>query len=179
MVSPSLMSSSPEEGPQLARGPRDGLTLIEVVFAVGLLAIFLLGLFSTLAMSMKSDALMREHQAASNAALRQLDAIVAIPNFPTIQVSAGTTPVPAYAFHATFGENGTLTLPAMATLDVPLNADDTGTPSDESQMAGRVVVVADPDADGSTGLVEVRVTVAWRGADNRLARVDVISRRAQ
>lgn len=171
----------------VAGGARGGLTLIEVVFAVGLLAIFLLGMFSTLATAMKSDALTREHQAASDAAMRQLDLVVSIPNFPTIQRSVGTTPVPAYAFEATYGPpragtppKGTLTLPALATADVPLNADDAGTAgADESTWAGRVVVVTDPDGDGSTDLVEVRVTVAWRAADNRPARVDVVSRRAQ
>lgn len=178
-VSVAPASVSPPPSVRTAGRLRAGLTLIEVVFAIGILAIFLLGLFSTLAMAMKSDALTREHQAASNAALRQLDAIVSIPSFGAIQRSTGAAPVPAYAFHATYGDGAQFALRAVATPDVPLNTDDAGTAADESTMAGRVVVVTDPAADGSAGLIEVRVTVAWLAADNRPARVDVVSRRAE
>ncbi|MCO5168086.1 MAG: hypothetical protein M9894_17215 [Planctomycetes bacterium] len=119
----------------------------------------------------QAEALAREHQAASETAGRQLDLLLARPDFEGLLG-------PPLAFHVHHPTRSG-TLPPAASEFFPLAANDPATPADESDMAGRVVTRRDPDGDGSTGLIEVRVTVAWRALDRSDQRVDLVTRRAR
>lgn len=148
---------------------RAALTLVEIMFALGILAILALSVFGTLAYAQRAETVAREHEAASDALVREVDLLLARPDFDAI---AGTTaPFPVT------NPSGVGALPPSGLL--PPLADDPGTPEDESAMAGRVEVVRDPDADGSANLLELRGIVAWRSGDGTDQRVDLVTRRAR
>ena len=56
-----------------SRDARAGLTLLEVVFATAVLALILLGVFSSMAHAMRLDAVAQEREAASRQALQMID----------------------------------------------------------------------------------------------------------
>lgn len=174
---------------------RRDFSLVEVVIATGMLAVFLLGLTSALQLGQQSATLAREQQAALEAANRQLDLITSAGDVDQILRVAGTggggaKDVGEYAFAVPYGE-GALS-PASAAY-LPLNPDAAGTAGDESQLPGHVRVIEDVDGDGVIGgdedldgdgsvdYLEVRVVVAWRsaalgGADQSLELVSRVVR---
>lgn len=169
-----------------ARTPssRAGLTLIEITVALAVLSVMVLGLFSALSSSMAIEAATREHQAASEAAMREMDLQMSVPNINLVtalqanpkefhvQVKTGKTDAA-----------GALVVTNLPAAEVPINADDVATAADESAMAGRVEVNSDPDGDGQVNLVEITVSVKWRTVKGgpqvggRDARIDVRSMR--
>lgn len=147
------------------------MTLMEVMVAVGVFAGLALAVFSALHFAARAEVLAREHLAASETASTELDLLLARPDFEAI---AGLSRTFAVAQPAGGG-----TLPAASDAFFPRATDDASTPEDESDMAGHLSTTRDPDADGSAGLLEVRVTVAWRSADGSDQRLDLVTRRAR
>lgn len=146
--------------------PRAGFTIIEVAVALALLAAVLVGVFSVLSVSLRADTAAREHRAASDAAFTQLELRLADDFDAVVRAPAQGFPVRVQAGH---GE--THLTPAPTTFFDP--------EEDDPACAGHVRVVSDPDGSGSSNLLEVRVTVAWRSHDGTDRRVDVVSRRAR
>lgn len=138
---------------------RRGFTLLEVVLALGVLSVLLIGLFSCLASSMRVDGLTREHQAASEAAAGQLDVYLTDPAL-TFQDAEAYFDVPSKVGGAV------LAPPA------PLP------PGWTQARAGRVELRLNPDGLGSD-LLRVSVSVAWRAADGTAQRVDLVSLRTR
>lgn len=153
----------------MSRGPAStaGLTLVEVTFAMAVLALVLVGVFSTVSVAQRATTYTKERQAASESAFEQLDLMMATPF--NAMVDGG--------FHVTLDTGrGTTTnmRPAAPTFFSP-GADDTS-------MAGHIRIVplaaGDPQGDGTSDLAEVRITVAWRAADDTNQRLDVVTRRS-
>lgn len=159
-----------------SRDRRDGLTLIECVVAVGVLATMLAGLFAAMAHAMRADVLAREYAAASRAAFAQLDLLMT-------QSFSGVVASSERGFHVPFstgssGSNTEVNLPPASAGQLSPHPDVAATTTqDESQMAGRFTVVQDPDGNGSDELAEIRVTIRWRGADGRDQQVEAVGRR--
>ena len=156
-------------------GRRDGLTLLEVVFAVVVLSVVLLGVFSAMNSAQRADVLTRERQAASEKASEMLDTLL-----------SGEVPA-AGAF---------LAIP----FEVPFNTGRAGArpnltpaepfPTDAWTWAGAPVpspvtqagiavarVGVDMTNDGgidanNANLMEVRVVVAWRSAAWQVGQSD-------
>lgn len=154
---------------------RDGLTLVEIVIAVAILSVFLVGMFATMASAQRADVLTRERTAASEAAFTMLDTIMTsdfdLMSNRTLTFNvefdtgrAGTQPflAPAASFPTdvwtSWGQTAPTTFPT----------------------AGVVVTRTGVDGDaGNTDLMEVRVMVAWRAFDGTDQRLDVTSRRVR
>lgn len=177
-------------GRQRSARTRTGLTLVEVAVAVALLAILLLGLFATLRASRQVGVVSHEHQAASEAAFRQLDLIMSTPLLDDVLREPGGGDVAAYAFHVRY--KGTNLQPADPSY-LPHNPDNPATPGlNEATMAGHVRVVEldadgdsapdDYDGDGKADYLEVQVVVAWRsagGGSTPFQKLDIVSRRVR
>lgn len=153
--------------PRAARGA--GLTLIEVAFALGLVVVILGAVFASLASSMQVGVLTREHQAASEAASRQLDSFLTDPNLAFADAST---------YFDVEGKTGT---PGAAPLFRPQSP---LPPGWTEARAGRVQVDVDPTGFGGAGglgpdCVAITVSVAWRASDGRDARVDLVALRAR
>ncbi len=161
------MSSKRRRG----RGRRAAVSLLEVMVAVGVFAGLALAVFSALHYAGRAEVLAREHLAASEAAGRELDLLMARPDFDAIAGVARAFAVPQ--------PSGVGTLPPASAGYFPRATDDASTPEDEAEMAGHLSTTLDPDGDGSARLLEVRVTVAWRSADGSDQRVDLVTRRAR
>lgn len=146
-----------------ARGSsRAGLTLIEITISFGILMVLLTGVFAAMASSMRAEVLTREHQAASETALLQLDTVMSNPTLAFVDAES--------AFDVQFksGRAGAAPTDTLLSPQDPL-------PADYAQnRTGRIVTrLINPT------LLEVRVSVAWRGADNRPARLDLMSMRSR
>ena len=164
-----------------------GLSLIEVVVAVAMLGLFMLGSTATLANAQRAEGFTREHQHASEAAYRQLDLIMSTPSIDGIATGQRNgSDIATLAFHVAY--QGANLIPADAAF-VPPNPEAGG---GESTMAGHVRVVEldldgdgavdDYDLDGRADIVEVRVVVAWRegnGGSSPNRRVDIAARRTR
>lgn len=170
------VGGAPVDGQRDERG-RDGLTLVEIVVAIAVLSVLVLGMFQTLNSAQRYDMLAREHQAASEAAFRELDFLMAYPTFDSI---ADITS----AFHVAYkSSGGEVNMSPAPSSYFPLNTDNASTTSiDESLMAGHITTVRNPSI-GSTALgddiIQVNITVAWRGADGGSQRVDLVTMRAR
>lgn len=145
-----------------------GLTLLEVAFALGLVVVILGAVFGSLASTLNVGVLTREHQAASEAASRQLDSFLTDPNL-------------AFADATTwFDVEGKTGTPGAAPLFKPQSP---LPPGWTEPRAGRVQVDVDPTGFGPGGLgpdcVAITVSVAWRASDGRNARVDLVALRAR
>ncbi len=120
------------------------MTLIEVIIALGLLVVILLALAGALNSAQTAVSLTTERQAVSHEAFRRLDLVLATPYDDVVALWDDAT------FDVTHSEVGAAFLPSVA-----LAA--TG-----ATKAGRVQITVDPGGDGSTDLMEARVTVDWR-----------------
>lgn len=152
------------------RRPRpqgQGLTLIEVVIATGILSIFVLGMFSALTSAQRADVLTREHAAASEACFSMLDAVLggAVPD------SSGAVEVP-FAVDVKTTAGARPLVPASPYPDDPWTFLGRTAPTTVSQPGIAVARIVEGE-----DLMEVRVTVAWRAADNTNQRLEVVSRR--
>jgi Tfp pilus assembly protein PilV len=167
--------------PVKSRQGRRGLTLVEVVFASGVLSIIMLGVFSALSSAQRADMITRERQAVSEKAAEMLDAMLAYDAPP-----AGTGV--AVAFDVTLDLAGTIKLkPApddatvAATWAWSLDPSAPSTPTMGGVAAVRAGVDTRPgsnDAAGNTDLLEARVVFAWHPADGQgVQRVELVSRR--
>jgi Tfp pilus assembly protein PilV len=137
---------------------RRTLSLLEVVFALAVLAVALLGLAATLGATQHTVSSTTEHQAASREAFRHLDLVMATPFGSTADVWDGATfPVEG---------PGGVDLPASSSLQAK-----------GMTRAGRVDISVDPDGDGSTSLLEARVTVSWKDVTGLDRCVEVVCRR--
>lgn len=162
-------------------GGRRGLTLVEVAIASAVLAVLLLGLFTSMAHAMRMDALAREREAATRHALQELDDHV-----NSVTTSAGTGGFDDLAdgftrsFHVPFesGSGAVTNLPPARTSPNP------------SGMAGYLEVTSDLDDDGdvtdergyyssASNLVQARASVRWRGVDGLDQEVVLISWKAR
>lgn len=146
---------------------RAGLTLVEIVMAVGLFSLLVLGLFSSMTTAMKVEAMTREHQAASEAATRQLDLFMTDPAL----AFADTTTYFDVQFKTDKDQTGTPTVSLLRPSN-PLPTGWTGT------RPGRVLVDLDPDGMGDN-MVRITVTVAWRSADGNNMQVSMVSLRTR
>jgi type II secretory pathway pseudopilin PulG len=161
------------------RDARAALTLLEVVVAIGVLSIVLLGVFSAMSSAQRSDTLTRERAAASEEAFKMLDSLLAgeVPDLagPNVAVpfdvpfnSSRLVPADPYPTDpwTWVGETppSSVTMAGIAVARVGVDMlDDDGT---------------DPENDD---LMEVRVTVAWRSAAWQVGqadqRIDIVGRR--
>lgn len=150
----------------IRRRRRRGFTLVEIVVAMALMAVLLLGLSVTLVHSQQSEVWSREHQAVSEAAFTQLDLVRSTP-FATISTNGGAD-VAAYAFNVRY--QGSTLRPADAAFEA-LNA------APNAAMPGHVRVIdrGDYDGDGTQDLYEIQVVVAWRSAKLGNQRVRISS----
>ena len=154
-------------------GSRAGMTLIEVVTALAVLAVLLTGLFATLAAAQRTEVATREYQAASAAVYQRLEVVASHRSF-----SDTLTTWNGAAFHVPYHDD--LPLPPAAT---PLNA------GADAEKAGRIEIVEvdvdgdgapdDFDGDGSADLIEIRVVAAWRSVDGSDRRVEALVRRSR
>lgn len=150
-----------------------GLTIVEIVLALGVLSIFLTGVFAAMLHAQRADVLTRERAAASEACFRELDRVLSNPSYATVVNIVDTFDVRYDTGRSAAGE------PVSASLGPadPYPADLQPRPS--ATHAGTVVTVQDPDGDGSNDVLEVRASVAWRAADGSNQRVDAVARRVQ
>jgi type II secretory pathway pseudopilin PulG len=135
------------------------MTLIEVVIALGLLVVMLLGVAATLRSSQVSVALTTEHQAASREAFSQLDLVLATPFSSVLTLWDDAT------FDVTSPSTGAALPPAVSLGAV--------------REVGRIDVSVDPDSDGSSDLLEVRVTINWRDMLGNDRSLEAIGRKAE
>jgi type II secretory pathway pseudopilin PulG len=140
---------------------------VEIVFALAVMIMLLTGLFASMLHSQKTDVLTRERAAASEACFAAMDAFLANP--AAIGNGTATFDVSYDSGRSSAGLPVVYTLRPALTYPVARPVGSTG--------AGTVTIINNPDANGNTGLVEVRVTVAWRAADNTDARVDAVARK--
>lgn len=144
---------------------RAGLSLVEIVMATGVFSLLVTGIFGAMGASMKVEAMTREHQAASEAATRQLDLFM-------------TDPALAFANSTTYFDVQLKTDKVEAATrnllrpSVPLPTGWTGT------QPGRVLVELNPNGLGDN-LVRITTTVSWRSADGNNMQVSMISMRAR
>lgn len=160
----------------LAPGGRGGLTLIEVVIAAGVLSLIILGMFSAMNAAQRADVLTRERAAASEACHAMLDSML-----------TGPVPIAGEAVEVTFPVmyetgNGSVALrPATPYPSDPWTF--IGEPQPTMTMAGvavaRVGVNIGTTNEANDDLMEVRVMVAWRAADETDQRVEAVSRRTR
>lgn len=157
---------------------RDGLTLVEIVMAVALLSIFLLGMFTTLANAQRADMLTRERAAASEAAFTMLDTVLT----SDFDLMSNRT----LAFNVEFdtGQSGTqpfLTRAKTYPTDIWTELGQTA-PTSITTAGVAVTQTAVEDFTGDTGnsdLMEIRIMVAWRACDGSDQRIDVTTRRVR
>lgn len=158
---------------EAARAGERGLTLIEVVFASAILSVLLLGLFSSMAHAMRMDALSREREAATRAAMQELDDRVMAVSTDTA-FDALVTPTPLdVSFHVALDTgNGQVNLTPAQTS--PANAS-------PSTQVGRLTVteLTEGTYDGVVHLIQARAVVRWRGSDGRDAEVILVSRKVR
>lgn len=148
---------------------RAGLTLVEIMFALALMVILIAGLFGSMGYSQKTDILTRERAAASEACFAAMDAFLASPAV----TSAGTA-----TFEVSYDSGRSVSgLPVVYRLQ-PAFTYPVARPVG-STGAGTVTIIENPEANGNVALLEIRVTVAWRAADNTDARVDAVARKVQ
>jgi type II secretory pathway pseudopilin PulG len=148
---------------------REALTLVEILFALAVLSILLLGVFATLATAQKASIMARERAAASESCFRQLDLVLANPTFDAVADTSGV-----FEVEYDTGRGGVHL--AAAADPYPTELESVRPPASHDKP-GTVVTVRDPDGDGSAGVLEVRVTVAWRSVDNTNQRLDAVARR--
>lgn len=155
----------------MTRASSAGLTVVEVTVALAVLTMLLVGVFGAMSVAMRADIAAREHRAASDAAFAQLERRLAEPDFEAVATEG------ADGFHVTLDVAGQGSRPKLA--PAARTFFDPG--PDEATMAGHVRVVRNPDRETppSDGLIEIRVTVAWRSHDGSDRRVDVASRRSR
>lgn len=151
---------------------RAALTLVEVAVSLGVFSILVLGLMAAMSAGLGHAHVTREHQAASEAAQTELDLAMAQ---PYDAISNIQKPFPVRYALGTVDVNGipitALVKPARSTF-YPVDAS-------APTFAGHVTSVRDPDANGSVDLLELRVVVAFRGADDTDYRVDLVARRTR
>lgn len=152
---------------------QDGLTLVEVVMSVGVLSVILLGMFSAMASAQRTDALTRERAAASEAAFNMLDAVLSGP-----VPAAGEFVELPFNVEVDTGKAGTLPVlrPANPFPTSPWTFIGQPAPSPVMQ-AGIAVARVGVDDGNDVDLMEVRVLVAWRAADDTNQRIELVSRR--
>lgn len=161
-----------------ARSAREGLTLVEIIMAVGVLSIFLVGMFATMASAQRADVLTRERAAASEAAYTMLDTIMTSDfdavsdrtlafnvEFDTGRAGGQPFLTPAQSFPTDIWTAMGQTAPtSFATAGVAVT------------RAGVEDFASDTE---NPDLMEIRVMVAWRAADGSDQRIDVTSRRTR
>ena len=150
-----------------------GLTLVEVVIASAILSVLLLGLFSSMAHAMRMDALSREREAATRAALQEIDdRVMAVSTAADFDALVTPTPLDV-AFHVAIDTgNGQVNLsPAQSN---PANAS-------PSTQVGRLTVttLAEGTYDSVVHLIQARAIVRWRGVDGRDSEVILVSRKVR
>lgn len=156
-------------------GARDGLTLVEIVMAVAVLSIFLVGMFATLANAQLADVLTRERAAASEAAFTMLDTVMT----SDFDLMANRS----LAFDVEFDTGRSGAQPRLAparTFPTDVWTSMGQTPPATITTPGVVVTRTGVDGDpGNADLMEVRVMVAWRASDGTDQRIDVTTRRVR
>lgn len=141
---------------------RSGLTLLEVVFAAAILSVLLLGVFTSLAHAMRSEALTREREAATRRALLELDdrtaAVITPANFDAAFVD--TRLDEGFDVEVDAGDGTRVSLPLARR-------------PNENGRVGQITATELPEGtyDGRAHLVELRAVVRWRGVDGRDAEV--------
>lgn len=180
-----MIALAAPEGPRA----RAALSLVEIVFATSLLVILLAGLFATVGSSRTAEAMVRERQAASEAAITKLDELTSV-GFDALEVGANQAD---RAFHAPYkGPTGAVAnlLPPRSTAPgVVASRDLNGTDSsgvDRSAMVGHVSISKPSDVpadrDGgaeSVDIVDISVYVVWTSIDGSVQRLGVSTRRAR
>lgn len=149
------------------RGRRTAFSLVEVTVALGVLSILFAGLIGAILTSASHATAVREHQAASQAALARLDQEM------TAEYSAFTGSFPVFVTTGRTNAAGTALRAQLTPAPSAFFPQDAANPTN----AGHVTRTLNPDGNTGTDLMEVRVTVAWRSAAGGNARVDVVSRR--
>ena len=150
-----------------AASSRSGLTLVEIMFALGVMIILITGLFASMGHSQKTDVLTRERAAASEACFAAMDAFLAN---PAVTGSGTATFEVSYdSGRSSAGLPVVIRLKPAFTYPVTRPVGSTG--------AGTITTISNPEANGNVALLEIRVTVAWRAADNTDARIDAVARK--
>ncbi len=161
---------------------RDGLTLVETIVATSLLAVLLLGTYSTLGVSQKTAVLTRERNAATEVAFRQLDDMMSL-NFDEVAALGHREFTAEYDTGQADGAGVAMSVPLRVARPYPFTRP-TGA---NAAFPGQVTITQDPPIDGTNpglgtcgpDVLELRVTVAWRCADGSNARVDAVTRRVR
>jgi prepilin-type N-terminal cleavage/methylation domain-containing protein len=155
-----------------------GLSLVEVVVAVGVLSIILLGLMASFASAQRADLLTREHQAASEAAFKQMDTLLMNPNFDAVPTKGH--------FHVQFkSTGGAVNLKPAETppagYEVPVDGSGDATLETGHYTALQMTATNGFSGDQLLGAdcMQLSVTVAWRGADGSDQRVDLVTMRVR
>lgn len=148
-------------------GRTAAFSLVEVTVALGVLAMIFAGLIGSILTAERHSVAVREHQAASHAALARLDQEMAT------DFTAFTGSFPVFITTGRLDASGT---PMRARLMPAPNAFFPGDAANPTN-AGHVTRTLNPEGNTGPDLMEIRVTVAWRCADGTSARVDVVGRR--
>lgn len=171
-----------------ARRDESGMTLIEVVVATAVLATLLAGVFGCMAHAMRADVLAREYAAASRAAYAVIDRLAAEDyDVATAEAANGFDVLyPTGQFDGAGVPIEIALSPARVNAGDPIgpHPNISGTPEDESQMAGRVTVTAGLNpvtgaADAANNLARIDVVICWRGADDRDQRLEATAWRGK
>lgn len=154
-----------------ARGLRQGLTLLEIALALGVLAILFTGVFSALSTGTLAAIDAREAQAATEEALRVMDLYTSQTVDALLANPEGYFPVLCKTGSRPDGTPKTASLQAGPSAMFGYTTPDPVTP----RRPLYVRVVATPPPLGAN-LVEVQVMVCWTSTDRTNRRVDLVSR---
>ena len=160
---------NPEPSPDRPPTSQAGYALIEVTFALSVFTIVMLGVAATTSLALRNEVIVREHQAASDAASAKLDEIATTPTNLLEAMWADT---------GFFVSTNDINLPPAEQLFEKF-ADDPFTLENEAMMAGHVQILVDPDNDGSTDLIEIRVLVAYRSIECVDRLVELVHRKVK
>lgn len=167
------MSGAPTEATRVEprrASARSGLTLVEIVFAAAILSLFLTGLFAAMSASMTSEAMVREHQAASEAAGQQLDSFLTDPN---LQFQDAET---YFDVQVKTGKANPGAAEDLLRVADPL-------PAGWAQARpGRVQVDQNPTVNGvalGNNVVRITASVVWRSRNDSTGRIDLVTLRVR
>lgn len=149
-----------------------GLSLVEVIVAVGVLSTLLLGVFSAMSHAVKTDTTAREMDAVSRAIFSEIELLIARPDFDLVTGPSG------FAVQYPSGRTDASGAPIIATLrpaDANRHPDIASTTGiNESLLPGRVEVVSI-----NANLKEIRVVVRWRAANDQDQTMSSVARRVR
>ncbi|MCO5165361.1 MAG: prepilin-type N-terminal cleavage/methylation domain-containing protein [Planctomycetes bacterium] len=149
-----------------------GLSLVEVIVAVAVLATLLLGVFSAMSHAVQTDTAAREMDAASRAIFSEIELLMARPDFDQVTGPSG------FAVQYPTGRTDASGAPIVATLSPsPTNPHPdiaSTTAINEAILPGRIDVVSI-----NANLKEIQVVVRWRAANNQDQTLSSVARRVR